>query len=330
MKLKNIVWMAVAALAVTACAGGVPVERKDYKAEVEQVIREVMEGSGATGFSAAVVYGGEILLEEGFGSKNKTERVEKDTLFQIGSLSKVFTALAVMQLHENGTIDIDEDIRAYLKDFNPKVLNPDHHRVTIRDLLTHHSGLPSNFRRDFELSEADPDLFMQMSRWLSDEYLTWEPGKVFAYNNAAFSLLGELIGTVSGMGYAAYIEEHLFKPLGMNDSLVYHTDRHDPRISGGFTAGEPTPLKFIRDIPAGALLCSARDMGKMVRELISCVNGQSHKILRPETLRSMWRKQNEGVFLDGDFEIGLTFWLEEFHGLAMAGHGGTIPPSIRP
>ncbi len=328
MGKKAISVFFIMVLVLASCAG-IPEASSGYSREAQSLIKERVDEKGITGLSAAVVYDGKILFSEGFGSRDGKEGgkpVTEHTLFHIASVTKLFTAMAVMQLAEEGSIEIDEDIRMYISGFNPKLLAGNDGRVTVRDLLTHHSGIPSDFMYHFQIREQNPDYFMNMSEWLSDEYLTSESGQVFAYNNAGFSLLGELIATVSGMSYARFIEERIFKKVGMDDSLVFLDDKDYTDISGGFSAGKPESAKFIRDIPAGSILSSASDMARLMTELLSTARGKSHRILDPETLDSMFTQQNKGVILDGDFMIGLGFWLKDFHSTRMAEHGGTLPP----
>jgi len=334
MKIRTVIVFLITLYTFTSCAGqpvpqDLPQEREVLARDAEALIQEAVDRAGITGLAGAVVYRGEILSARGYGfadGKAAQKPVAEQTLFRIGSVSKILTALAVMQLAEDGIVDLDEDIRVYLPDFNPKLLRPEDGSVTVRDLLTHHSGIPSGYMKDFELSGCDPDYFMNMSSLLSQEYLTWESGTVFAYNNAGYSLLGELVGTVSGVSYREYLEREIFGPAGMTDARVYLEDLTDSRVSGGFTAGEPEPLMYIRDIPAGSILLSPRDMAAFVGELTACSRGESDALLRPATLRSMFVRQNGDVLLDADFKIGLSFWLKDFHGRLMAEHGGTIPP----
>ncbi|ADK81660.1 serine hydrolase domain-containing protein [Sediminispirochaeta smaragdinae] len=304
--------------------------KKDKAQVVEQLIQSRIDKQGITGLTAAVVYGDQSIVTRGFGLRETVPEqlpVTEHTLFQIGSVTKIFTAIAIMQLEENGTIDLDADIRTYLPEFHPKSFGTVNKEITIRNLLTHHSGLPSAYFKDFTLEAPDPDAFMDTSNMLSEEYMVWDSGTVFAYNNSGFSLLGELIGRVSGSTYEEYITDHIFTPLGMHDSLVMLSSKDEPNVSGGFTRGEPEDLMwFIKDIPAGSILLSAVDMDTFLRELLNCSAGKSNRILQPETLLSMFSLQNMNTPLDGSFKIGLTFWIESQNGCDVFEHGGTIPP----
>lgn len=296
---------------------------------VEALIEARLEETGITGLAAAVVYQGQTLSARGYGMADiaNNTAVNADTRFQIGSTTKLFTALAVMQLVENGQIQLDDDIRTYLPQFKPKALSSDALTVTVRDLLTHHSGIPSAFLRSFVLDEADPELFMQSSQWLSDTYLTWPHQQVFAYCNVCFSLMGELVARVSQQPYSDYVEQHIFQPLALTDSAVYGLPGVAENTSGGFTAGEPTDPLMIKDVPAGSYLMSATDMARFAQALVRTQHGHAkNDWIQPATLNAMFEPQYPGLPMNADFEIGLGFWLGDYQGQRQVGHGGTVPP----
>jgi CubicO group peptidase (beta-lactamase class C family) len=328
MKSKFILILLVLSTVLMSCTS-VSHKRADLQSDLDSLIKASLEQSGVTGLAVSIIDDGKIIISQGYGDSRlmgEPSTLTKDTLFQIGSITKIVTAMAVMNLVEEGIVDPDADIREYLKDFHPKMDFVNDGSITIRDLLTHQSGLPSTFLSSFILEEPESDKFMNTSSLLSEEYMVWESGKSWAYNNTGFSLLGELIGTVSGLSYVQYVEEMIFQPLGLKNAQVYLSDRHDPMVSGGFTAGEAEELMIIKDLPAGSILFSAEHMSIFMKELIDCSMGFSDKILRTETLNSMFAAQNSNVELDDGFEIGLTFWIDSFKGKKTVGHGGTIPP----
>ncbi|WP_319563066.1 serine hydrolase domain-containing protein [Marispirochaeta sp.] len=319
--------VAVALFSCTVAPAQRAAEGCGTREAVEHLIQERIDQTGITGLTAAVVHNGEPVVVRGFGARDgEGNPVTEDTLFQIGSVTKIITALAVMNLVEEGVIDLEADVRDYMPEFRPQSLGNTKTAVTVRDLLTHHSGLPSAYLKDFILDRPSADAFMNTSRRLSREYLVWDPGTVFAYNNVGFSLLGELVATVSGTSYGQYITETIFEPFGMENARVYLSDLENPKVSGGFTDGEPEDLSLIKDVPAGSVLLSAKDMRLFLEKLLASAAGTSDALLEPETLRSMFVPQNGDNPLDDAFEIGLTFWIDSLGGTPMYGHGGTLPP----
>lgn len=297
--------------------------------QVELLLQSRMEEMNISGLAVGVIHDGQILSARGYGYADgevREQAVTSDLRFQIGSTSKLFTALAVMQLVESGQVLLDEDIRTYLPTFNPQVLSSDHLEVTVRDLLTHHSGIPSAFLKSFVLSEPDTELFMETSYWLSDTYLTWPNQTVFSYCNICYSLMGELVARVSQQSYESYVQDHIFQPLELTHSAVFGVPGVDQNVSGGFTAGEPAAPLIVKDIPAGGYLMSARDMARFAQALVRTTVDEQSGWIEPETLRGMFQPQYEGLPMNADFSIGLGFWLSEHKGRAVVGHGGTVPP----
>lgn len=324
LRLLTVPLLVTTAALVSACQPNAEKARA-----VETLIETRLAETGITGLAAGVVYRGQVLSARGYGLADTTNNkaVSADTRFQIGSTTKLFTALAVMQLVEAGRIQLDDDIRTYLPQFNPKALSSDALPVTVRDLLTHHSGIPSAYLRSFVLAEPDAELFMQTSNWLSDSYLTWPHQQVFAYCNICFSLMGELVASVSQQSYADYIEQHIFEPLALDDSLVFGVPGITDDTSLGFTAGEVTDPLIIKDIPAGSFLMSANDMARFAQALVLTQSGHNdNNWLQTATLNTMLEQQFPGLPMNADFKIGLGFWLNDHHGRVQVGHGGTVPP----
>lgn len=326
--MKLYVYLLISISLLTACQTPQPIPEQSIAQQVESLLQRRQEELNIAGLAAGVVHNGQIISARGYGyadGKLQEQPVTPDMGFQIGSTSKLFTALAVMQLVESGHLALNEDIRTYLPDFNPKTLSPEDQEVTVRNLLTHHSGIPSGFLKAFVLSEPDPLVFMETSRWLSEAYLVWPNQTVFAYCNVCYSLMGELIATVSQQSYESYIQEHLFQPMNLTDSQVFGVPGTDRNVYG-FTAGEPEEPLIIKDVPAGSYLMSARDMARFAKALVDTAHGEQSDWIMPQTLQAMYEPQNEGLPMDADFTIGLGFWLSNHGSYKVVGHGGTIPP----
>jgi CubicO group peptidase (beta-lactamase class C family) len=190
-------------------------------------------------------------------------------------------------------------------------------------LLTHRSGIQGDILVDFTTRETvDPQQFQRrILELLSGRPLLFEPGEYFSYSNAGYALLGIIIEEVSGLSYGQYIRQNIFDRAGMEDSLVY------PREKGyelplGYGMGGPLPPPHIRDMAAGSLLVSSRDMMKFIDALFS------GKIILEETWQNMIRSHNQGNPIDRSFSIGLSYWLNNPLNTAdrIAAHGGDLPP----
>lgn len=188
------------------------------------------------GFSGAVLlaYHEEILWEAAFGMADQSQDIpnQTGTLFNLGSMNKMFTAVAIMQLVEQGSLSLEDKIGDVLPVYpNAEVAGV----VTIHHLLTHTSGLGDVFTEKYE---ADPHQYRSNADFLSlfvDEPLLFPPGEEFSYSNAGFVVLGQVIEQVSGQGYYDYIQKNIYDPSGMNHTGSFDVDAGVPDLALGYT-----------------------------------------------------------------------------------------------
>lgn len=276
-----------------------------------------------------------IVWSEGFGwaSKQNEKLLTADSVMQLGSITKLFTAMAIMQLVEQGKVDLDASLTSYLPKFTIQSRFKDS-SFTIRQMLTHHSGLPSDLLSGFDIiigfngdkSELSDlrNQFNQLPTSVGELHMASKPDYAHSYSNLAYSLLGVVIQRVSGEGYEEYINKHILLPLQMNDSaiLLPETKKRLNLANGFKTEGEVNGV-FIRDLPAGSLVASANDMGKFLR----MVSTDGKGVLSGSSLRDMFTRQNDHVLLGGNFSIGLGFQLSPSgENLSWVGHGGDMAP----
>ena len=197
------------------------VGRGDYAKVAEYVskrIRYEMEKRDVTGLSIALVDDQRVVWAAGFGYADKAGNVpaSPDTIYRAGSISKLFTATAAMQLAERGRFDIDRPLADYLPGFSIRTRFADAAPITPRSIMTHHSGLPSDSLKG--MWTRDPEPFTRMADRLKDEYAANPPGAVFSYSNLGVTLLGDAIGKVTGRDFASHVGDTLLLPLGMTRS----------------------------------------------------------------------------------------------------------------
>ena len=195
----------------------------DLRERLDSVIDANFSEDGP-GIAMLVVRNGETVYERYRGMANieKGLPIRADTGFRLGSLSKTFTALAVIQLYEDERLSLDDSIRTWLPDV------PEHwDQVTIRHLLGHRSGIP-DFLDVAQVQDPEetflPDDFDNdfiRAELIHDLELEFEPGEVFEYSNTGYVLLAEIVETASGMGFDDYMQQHIFEPLDMADSFIY-------------------------------------------------------------------------------------------------------------
>ena len=325
MRIAVKVIACLAALAsVAGCAGS-------EKARVlEGMVKSAMRRNGIVGMSVVVVSAGERLLRAGYGFADKSRGipVTPETLFPLGSVTKLFTATAVMQLVEQGRIDLDAPVSRYL----PELTRPETTAAasaaacpTVRHLLTHHSGLPGNIMEGFELRQPDPKRFLELPRLLGATPPACAPDTVFAYCNAGYSLLGCLVERVGGAGYAELVDRGILGPVGMSHTRFFLSPGDSKGIAMGYEGRRQVPVYPMRDVPAGALMSSGEDMERFMGFVFD--RGRDG-VLGRAAFDQMTSRQNVGIVLDGDMSIGLGYWLIKPFPVedVFVSHAGDQPP----
>jgi CubicO group peptidase (beta-lactamase class C family) len=288
---------------------------------ISWMIEQGMSKDNITGLSIALVDDQRVVWAQGFGFADKQANIKatQDTQYHLGSIAKVFTAAAAMQLAEQGKLNIDSPLQKYLPEFSIKSRFGDTKGITPRNIMDHHSGLPGNWVRG--MSERRPQPFIGQVTAMKDEYVAWPPNTVFSYSNLGVSLLGAAIGEVSGDCYSGYMNRYLLHPLGMVHS------EFAARIPGkAYRKGEEVEAIPLRDLPSGGLISSAGDMTHFLQMVFADGKFDGRQILRPESLREMFKVQNSDVPLDFDFKMGLGWMLSGVdvpRAGTVASHGGT-------
>jgi CubicO group peptidase (beta-lactamase class C family) len=275
-------------------AGPTPVAPQLTRADVESwldgFLPYALQKGDVAGAVVVVVKDGEILLKKGYGYADVKERKPVDpdvTLFRPGSVSKLFTWTAVMQLVEQGKLDLDRDVNGYL-DFTipPAFGRP----LTLRNIMTHTPGFEEVEKNLFSYdSVAVPANDVFLKAWTPTRI--FPPGQVPAYSNYATALAGYIVQRVSGESFDDYIERHIFAPLGME-----HATFRQPlppalksAMAKGYSvaSGEPKPYEIVIAAPAGSLAAAGADMGRFM--IAHLQNGRygDNTILQPETAKTM-------------------------------------------
>jgi CubicO group peptidase (beta-lactamase class C family) len=300
------------------------VVRGDYsytEQYISWMIEQGMSKDDVTGLSIALVDDQRVVWSQGFGYADKQANIKAtpDTMYHLGSIAKVFTATAAMQLAEQGKLDIDQPLRKYLPEFSIKSRFGDTQGITPRTVMDHHSGLPGNWVRG--MSERHPQPFTDQVTAVKDEYVTWPPNTVFAYSNLGVSLLGAAIGEVSGDCYAGYMNRYLLHPLGMVHS------EFAARIPGkAYRKGAEVEAIPLRDLPSGGLISSASDMTHFMQMVFADGKYDGKQIVSADSLHEMLKVQNPNIPLDFDFKMGLGWMLSGVdvpRAGTVASHGGT-------
>lgn len=275
---------------------------------------------GVPGLSIALDVGGRTLLARGFGYADLEHMspAEADTVYRIGSLTQPFTAVAILQLLDDGKLSLDEPLGNCFPDWPEAVRG-----ITIEELLTHTSGLVSytglglRFGDDFCAGMTREDV---LALFL-DQPLEFEPGTQFAFSSSGYFVLGLVVEKVSGQSYPDYLTRHVFEPLGMEHTVYCYEDSLLVRRASGYQeiAGElenDAPLSIEHPFSAGALCSTAPDLVRFQRGLVDGT------LLRPSTFARMAQPT---VLPDGTHvPFGLGLSLDETDGHPAIGCGGAI------
>ena len=284
-------------------------------------IDDLMNKFKITGLSLAVVKDSNIAWSRGFGysDKENKQNATQHTKYLIGSMTKLFTGTAIMQLAESGKLDLDKPVTDYLTELKIKNRNGSNPIITVRNLLTHHSGLPcDNFDKFYnEFPDNTDNTFRKALDYINNTYSSFEPNYIWSYSNLGYSLLGMVIEKVSGQDYSEYIKENILKPLNMNESGTILDADMVSVLAKTYTNNTFEHEGFLRDLPAGCVISTASDMANFVDMILN--NGKdSENVLSEKAIKEMLTCQNPTVRMDLDFKMGLS-WMLEWSGYDYAG-----------
>lgn len=270
----------------------------DYLYAIEYAeyrISQVMEQKHLPSFAVAFVDDQKIIWQDTFGMANieKGQPAETDTVYRLWSVSKAFTAIETLRLAEDGLVDLDAPITKYIPGFSIQSRFPRSGPITIRNILTHRSGLPRNGCHWVELN---PSVLADLVTSLEDCYQTSPIGYRYKYSNIGFDLLGHLVEEIRGIPFPDYLRDELLRPIGMDDSAFLHQHLPDAlEIAPGYEFHEdkyyPYEQGDITSVPSGNLYSTIEDMGKFVRFILRDGEANGEQLIAPETLDTMFVEQ---------------------------------------
>jgi CubicO group peptidase (beta-lactamase class C family) len=309
-----------------AAQAGPGIERGALEVFVDGAVLTAMEELRIPGVVVAVVQGGEIVLEKGYGHAREPERVAADpraSLFRIASISKTFNATALMQLVEQGLVDLDAEFTSYLPDI---AFELPHGPPRVRDLLTHSAGFEDGYIGHFWAIDEASDRTLEETVARFQPAQVRPPGTRVVYSNYGTAVIGLIIERLSGMPYAEYMRIRVLEPLGMLRSGFRDAREpdEDPAIAHSYTWRNGRYLRpdwawmHAGWMPAGGMLATAHEMTLFMRAQLDDGGG----LLRAETLARM----HEPLIGNHPFVTPNAhgFWRNEHWGYATLQHGGSI------
>lgn len=304
--------------------------------ELEARVREILNRHPAVGLAVGVVRDGRLEAFSGHGVADIGSRkpITEDTVFRIASISKTFTAIAVMQLWERGLLDLDAPANDYLRAYQLIPAKRGHRSATLRHLLTHTAGIPELVRAadllrpDWGDSVPEGQPLPSLGEFYRGALrLVAEPGTAFTYTNHGFATLQQIVEEVSGKPFGRYLRERIFEPLGMADTDIVRTDIVTDSLATGYTLGSHGP-KAVVDREwvtpgASSIYSTPRDMARYVAALLGGGANEHGSVLKPATLASMFEAHyRPDPRVPG---MGLGFDRNPVGGHLVVGHGGILP-----
>jgi CubicO group peptidase (beta-lactamase class C family) len=322
---RRLVYVASACvLSMFTTASAAPrLDRADLEAWLDGLAPYALRQGNLAGLVVSVVKDGEVLLEKGYGHADVAAGVAMDpqrTIVRVASVSKTFTATAVMQLVEQGKLDLDRDINEYLDFRIPPTFDKP---ITLRNLLTHTAGF-----------EEPPYIRYDPPRSLRDHMLRvpdriYPPGEIPAYSNYGLNLAGYIVGRVAGEPFAGYAEKHVLGAIGMEHSSFRMTlpERLAPLESRTYLLASDPPFSWdvVRQMapieaPAGGLATTAHDMTRFMLAHLQGGRIGDSQLLREQTLQLM--HASSFVPIPGAQPVALGLFRTDYNGQRIIGHSG--------
>ena len=299
---------------------------------LDSAIAAVVRDSQVPGLAIGVIRGGRLAFANGYGARRlgAADPITPRSLFHMASVTKPFVATAIMQLVERGKVDLDAPLVTYLPYF--RVKDSASVRITVRQMLTHTSGMRDVTDYRWDHPEYDDGALERYVRALADSTLLWPPGTRFRYSNIAFEVLADVIAKVSGTPFESYVRREILAPAGMRASTLMKpeadtsllTSPHVQRSAGNWVVAEHFPYNRPH-AASSTLLSNVEDMSRWA--LLNLQRGtiDGRQLLRRSSYDVLWSPQARTNAPPGSVSgdsVGLSWFLGRFDGRRVATHSG--------
>jgi CubicO group peptidase (beta-lactamase class C family)/D-alanyl-D-alanine dipeptidase len=303
--------------------------RGDYApvaARLESIIRQEMADKDLPAFSVALVDGNQIVWAQGFGYQRPDQKIPATahTVYRVGSVSKLFTDIAIMQMVEAGKINLDAPVSQYIPDFHPQ--NPFRKPITLRELMSHRSGLLREPPVGNYFDPTQPTLQATV-RSMNSTALVYEPGTRLKYSNAGIAVVGYTLQELNQQSFPEYLQQAVLAPMGMSASAFAPEPERTRNLAQAYMWSYDG-LKFAAPTfelglaPAGCMYSTVTDLAQFLMVLFDGGRGPKAQVVKRETLEQMWTPQFAKPGQKRGY--GLGFAVSELDGHRVIGHGGAI------
>lgn len=327
-------------LGYAAALFGQQAEGDRLKQLLDPLIEKGLHDDPTPGLAIGVVHNGKLVYARGFGVMklgHPEKPVTPETLFHMASVTKPFVATCVMQLWEQGKVDLDAPVTRYLPYF--RLNDPRYRSITVRQMLSHASGMPDVEDYEWNKPLYDDGALERYVRSLTTQKLLFDPGAKMAYSNMAYEVLGDLVAKVSGMSFEDYADAHIFKPLGMNSSTLLLKKADPAKLADGYTRPRGGDYASIHAVaaypynrahtPSSNLESNVVDMARWAMANLNRGELDGKRILKRSTYDLMWKPAIDVEFCRSNGEcrkpgdqVGISWFLETKQDHLFVSHGG--------
>jgi CubicO group peptidase (beta-lactamase class C family) len=320
--LITLVLSASAPLYAQTPSAGPDVAR--LQTELEPQINAAISKGRLPGMALGIVKNGKLIYAKGFGVSKlgASTPITSRSLFHMASVTKTFVATAIMQLSEQGKIDLDAPLTKYLPYF--KMNDERYRQIKIRQMLSHTSGIPDVTDYHWDKPEYDAGALERFVRSVSDQKLIFNPGEKFAYSNTAYEMLGDVIAKVSGESFEDYVQHQILTPLGMKDSTLLVREANQQLLTtphvedhGKLVVSKIFPYNRAHS-PSSTLYSSIEDMSRWAIANLNHGELDGQRILKRETAESMWQPVVDAFSM----KEGISWFMREVQGHRLVMHDG--------
>ncbi len=330
MRISTQIVFLLAIIAASLSASAHSTDFSPVVQRVENLVKSELERGILTGVSVALVDDQTTVLAYGYGLADEAKKLPatSKTVYRVGSISKLFTAVSAMQLVEQGKLDLDKPVTDYCSDF--RIVDPFEgaEPVTLRQLMCHRSGLVRESPVGGYLDPNEPSIAESVAS-LADCVRVHRPKEVTRYSNIAVTVVGHAVARVAEMPFPEYQRTCVLDPLGMGSSSFVRDDRVRPHLAasymlvadgkGGFKRTE-SPIFELGTLPAGNLYSSVEDLAKFLSCLFAKGAAGGRQVLKPASIDEMFTPQ----LTDENSGFGLGFNIGEFQDHKLISHSGAV------
>lgn len=298
--------------------------------EVEALVEEIVTEFDVPGAAIGIVKNNELVYAQGFGVQElgSEQPITPESVFFLSSNSKTVTATALMQLVEQGRIDLDAPVTTYLTYF--ELADARYVDITIRNLLLHDSGMPEYDYQTIGLDpQFDDEALERYVRSMAEIELQSTPGEQFSYSGMGYDILGDVIAKVTGQTFENYVKENIFHPLNMPNTSILKDDFDPIQLVTPHTLNEDGQL-IINPVfpydrihgPDTNLFSTVEDMANYAMAHLNSGELDGVRILDPSSYEPLWTLQNGTPFPPPDNGYGMGWMIGEWNGHRVVGHAG--------